>query len=95
MLKTKIICIATMLALAGAGQASAGGGFGGGHKQPSRGLSIVVAPNVSLGGILSGNKNNKTTVLGNVLNNVLGGTLGILSGNNSGIIKSGGKNKRH
>ncbi|MDX3927706.1 MAG: hypothetical protein QHC90_18095 [Shinella sp.] len=94
MLKTKIICIASVIALAGAGQASAGSMFGG-HKQPARGISVVVAPSIDLGGILSGNKNNETTILGNVLNNVLGGTLSLLSGNNSGIIKSGGKNKRH
>lgn len=94
--KTRIICIATLIAFAGTGQASAGGLLGilNGNKTGVGG--IVIAPSVDVGGILSGNKGNET----NVLNGVLSGTLNnILSGNKTGIgILNGGgdtKKKRH
>ena len=86
--KTRIIAIATIIALAGAGQASAGGLLGGlgilnGNKTKTGG--IVIAPSVGVGNILSDNDGN------NVLNGVLNGTLsGVLNGNALGILNGGG-----
>ncbi|MGB3815824.1 MAG: hypothetical protein WA950_21605 [Shinella sp.] len=92
--KTRIIAIATVMALAGAGQASAGGLLGGlgilnGNKTKTGG--IVIAPSVGLGvgNILSDNDGNK--VLNGVLNNNLNGTLsGILNGATLGILSGSG-----
>jgi hypothetical protein len=89
---TKIICIATLIAFAGASQASAGGLLGilSGNKTGVGG--IVIAPSVDVGDILSGNKNNKTSIL----NDVLSGNLnGVLSGNSVGLgILNGGDGKK-
>lgn len=85
---TRIIAIATVIALAGTGQASAGGLLGGlgilsGNKTNAG--SIVIAPSVGVGNILSDNNGN------NVLNNNLNGTLsGVLNGNVLGILSGGG-----
>lgn len=86
--KSRIIAIATVIALAGAGQASAGGLLGGlgilnGNK--TKAGSIVIAPSVGVGNVLSDNNGN------NVLNNNLNGTLsGVLNGNVLGILSGGG-----
>ena len=96
--KTRIIALATIIAFAGAGQASAGGLLGGlgilsGNKTKTGG--IVIAPSVGVGNILSDNDGN------NVLNGVLNGTLsGVLNGNTLGILSGGGsdcgcKKRRH
>ena len=81
---TRIIALASVLALAGAGQASAGGLLGlgiGGNKTGG----IVIAPSVGVGDILS--NNDKNNVLTGILNNSLNGTLsGVLSGANIGIL---------
>lgn len=85
--KTRIIAIATVIAFAGTGQASAGGLLGGigilnGNKTRTGG--IVIAPSVGVGNILSDNDGNK------VLNGVLNGTLsGILNGSTVGILGGG------
>ena len=56
-MKSKTICIAMIVALAGAGQASAGGLLGLGILgNKTKTGSIVVAPSVDVGGILNGNK---------------------------------------
>ncbi len=101
--KTRIIALATVIAFAGAGQASAGGLLGLGILgNKTRTGSIVVAPSVGLGvgNILSNNKGNK--VLNGVLNNNLNGTLsGILNGSVLGILGGAGgsdcgcKHRRH
>ncbi len=94
--KTRIIAIATIMALAGAGQASAGGLLGGigilnGNKTKTGG--IVIAPSVGVGNVLSDNNGN------NVLNGVLNGTLsGVLNGNALGILNGGSdccKKRKH
>lgn len=94
--KTRIIAIATVMALAGAGQASAGGLLGGigilnGNKTKTGG--IVIAPSVGVGNVLSDNNGN------NVLNGVLNGTLsGVLNGNAFGILNGGSdccKKRKH
>ncbi len=94
--KTRIIAIATVMALAGAGQASAGGLLGGigilnGNKTKTGG--IVIAPSVGVGNVLSDNNGN------NVLNGVLNGTLsGVLNGNALGILNGGSdccKKRKH
>ena len=83
--KTRIIAVASVLALAGAGQASAGGLTGLGIVGNKTG-GIVIAPSVGVGDILS-NNNNKNNVLTGILNNSLNGTLsGVLSGANIGIL---------
>ena len=85
--KTRIIAIATVIALAGAGQASAGGLLGLGilNGNKTKTGSIVIAPSVGVGNILSDNDGN------NVLNGVLNGTLsGVLNGNALGILNGGG-----
>lgn len=92
--KTRIIAIATVFAIAGAGQASAGGLLGGlGILNNNKTGSVVIAPSVGVGEILSDNDNNK------VLNGVLNGTLsGILNGNTLGILGSsdcGCKKRKH
>jgi hypothetical protein len=89
--KTRIIAIATLIAFAGTGQASAGGLLGlgilSGNKAKSG--SIVVAPSVGVGNILSDNNGNN--VLNGVLNNNLNGTLsGVLNGATLGILSGGG-----
>ena len=87
--KTRIIAIATVIALAGAGQASAGGLLGGlgilnGNKTKTGGIVIAPSVGVGVGNILSDNKGN------NVLNGVLNGTLsGVLNGNALGILSGG------
>jgi hypothetical protein len=93
-MKSKTICIAMIIALAGAGQASAGGLLGLGILgNKTKTGSIVVAPSVDVGGILSDNDNNSVNVLN--LNKVLNGSLnGILNGNKTGIF-GGGKGKKH
>ncbi|WP_411033505.1 hypothetical protein [Shinella sp. BYT-45] len=93
--KTRIIAIATVIAFAGTGQASAGGLLGGigilnGNKTRTGG--IVIAPSVGVGNILSDNDGNK------VLNGVLNGTLsGILNGSTVGILGGdcGCKKRKH
>ncbi|GMB81816.1 hypothetical protein NN6n1_25990 [Shinella zoogloeoides] len=88
--KTRIIAIATVIALAGASQASAGGLLGLGilSGNNTKAGGIVIAPSVGVGNILSDNDNNK--VLNGVLNNSLNGTLsGILNGNALGILGGG------
>ncbi|CAK7257781.1 MULTISPECIES: hypothetical protein [unclassified Shinella] len=92
--KTRIIAIATVFAIAGAGQASAGGLLGGlGILNNNKTGSVVIAPSVGVGEILSDNDNNK------VLNGVLNGTLsGILNGNTLGILGGsdcGCKKRKH
>lgn len=88
--KTRIIAIATIIALAGAGQASAGGLLGGlgilnGNKTKTGGIVIAPSVGVGVGNILSDNDGN------NVLNGVLNGTLsGVLNGNALGILNGGG-----
>lgn len=95
--KTRIIAIATLIAVAGAGQASAGGLLGLGILGGNKTGGIVIAPSVGLGlgDILSNNKGNNT----NVLNGVLNGTLsGILNGNTLGILGGsdcGCKKRKH
>ena len=92
--KTRIIAIATIIAFAGAGQASAGGLLGGlgilnGNKTKTGG--IVIAPSVGLGvgNILSDNNGNN--ILNGVLNNNLNGTLsGVLNGSVLDILSGGG-----
>ena len=64
--KTRIIAVASILALAGAGQASAGGLTGLGIVGNKTG-GIVIAPSVGVGDILS--NNNKNNVLTGILNN--------------------------
>ena len=103
--KIRIIAIATVVAFAGAGQASAGGLLGLGILgNKTRTGGIVVAPSVGLGvgNILSGNKGNN--VLSGVLNNNLNGTLsGILNGSAVGVLTGiggggsdcGCKHRRH
>ena len=78
--KTRIIALASVLALAGAGQASAGGLLGLGIVGNKTG-GIVIAPSVGVGDILS--NNDKNNVLTGILNNSLNG---VLSGNNVGIL---------
>nr|WP_298102882.1 hypothetical protein [uncultured Shinella sp.] len=96
--KTRIIAIATVIALAGAGQASAGGLLGLGILGNKTG-GIVIAPNVGVGvgNILSDNDGN--SILNGVLNNNLNGTLsGVLNGNVLGILSGsdcGCKKKRN
>jgi hypothetical protein len=88
--KTRIIAIATVIALAGAGQASAGGLLGLGilNGNKTKTGSIVIAPSVGVGNILSDNDSNN--VLNGVLNNNLNGTLsGILNGSAIGILGGG------
>lgn len=94
MIKTKAICIAALVAFAGAGHASAGGLLGIGGQNGN----IVVSPSVSLGNILSGNDRNN--VLNGVLSGNLNGTLNNVLGN--GILNTNGgddcnckKSKRH
>ena len=94
--KTRIIAIATVFAIAGAGQASAGGLLGGlGLLNNNRTGGVVIAPSVGVGvgNILSDNHGN------NVLNGVLNGTLsGILNGNTLGILGGsdcGCKKRKH
>ncbi|GLR51451.1 hypothetical protein KYK30_25380 [Shinella yambaruensis] len=92
--KTRIIAIATVFAIAGAGQASASGLLGGlGILNNNKTGSVVIAPSVGVGEILSDNDNNK------VLNGVLNGTLsGILNGNTLGILGGsdcGCKKRKH
>ncbi|MCW5708499.1 hypothetical protein [Shinella sp.] len=92
--KTRIIAIATVFAIVGAGQASAGGLLGGlGILNNNKTGSVVIAPSVGVGEILSDNDNNK------VLNGVLNGTLsGILNGNTLGILGGsdcGCKKRKH
>lgn len=102
MSKTRIIAIATVLAFAGASQASAGGLLGlgilGGNKTKTG--SIVIAPSVGVGNILSDNDGNN--ILNGVLNNNLNGTLsGVLNGATLGILSGSGgsdcgcKKRRH
>jgi hypothetical protein len=96
--KTRIIAIATVIALAGAGQASAGGLLGLGILGGNKTGGIVIAPSVGVGvgDILS--NNNKNNVLSGILNNTLNGALsGILSGSNIGILGGSdcGCKKRH
>jgi len=84
--KTRIIAIAAVIALAGAGQASAGGLLGLGILGNKTG-GVVIAPSVGVGvgNILSDNDGN--TILNGVLNNNLNGTLsGVLNGNALGIL---------
>lgn len=84
--KTRIIAIAAIIALAGAGQASAGGLLGLGILGNKTG-GVVIAPSVGVGvgNILSDNDGN--TILNGVLNNNLNGTLsGVLNGNALGIL---------
>ncbi|MBO9630546.1 hypothetical protein D0Y60_14240 [Shinella sp. WSJ-2] len=88
--KTRIIAIATVIALAGAGQASAGGLLGLGILGNKTG-GIVIAPSVGVGvgNVLSDNDGN--SILNGVLNNNLNGTLsGVLNGNVLGILSGGG-----
>ena len=88
--KTRIIAIATVIAFAGAGQASAGGLLGGlgilnGNKTKTGGIVIAPSVGVGVGNILSDNDGN------NVLNGVLNGTLsGVLNGNALGILNGAG-----
>jgi len=84
---TRIIAIASVLAIAGAGQASAGGLLGGlGILNNNKTGGIVIAPSVGVGEILSDNDNNK--VLNGTLSGVLNGTtLGILGGSDCGCKK--------
>ena len=84
--KTRIIAIATVIALAGAGQASAGGLLGLGILGNKTG-GIVIAPSVGVGvgNILSDNDGN--SILNGVLNNNLNG---VLNGNVLGILSGGG-----
>ena len=101
--KTRIIALATVIAFAGASQASAGGLLGTGILgNKTRTGSIVVAPSVGLGvgNILSDNNGNK--VLNGVLANNLNGTLsGVLNGSVLGILGGAGgsdcgcKHRRH
>jgi hypothetical protein len=91
---TRTIVIATILAVAGAGQASAGGLLGGlGILNGNKTGGVVIAPSVGVGNILSDNNGN------NVLNGVLNGTLsGILNGNTLGILGGsdcGCKKRKH
>jgi TM2 domain-containing membrane protein YozV len=91
---TRIIAIASVLAIAGAGQASAGGLLGGlGILNNNKTGGIVIAPSVGVGEILSDNDNNK------VLNGVLNGTLsGVLNGTTLGILGGsdcGCKKRKH
>ena len=91
---TRIIAIASVLAIAGAGQASAGGLLGGlGILNNNKTGGIVIAPSVGVGDILSDNDNNK------VLNGVLNGTLsGVLNGTTLGILGGsdcGCKKRKH
>jgi len=93
--KTRLIVIASIIALAGAGQASAGGLLGGlGILNGNKTGGVVIAPSVGLGvgDILSNNNGNNTNVLNGVLNGTLSGilngnTLGILSGSDCGCKK--------
>ncbi len=94
--KTRLIVIASIIALAGAGQASAGGLLGGlGILNGNKTGGVVIAPSVGLGigNILSDNNGNST------LNGVLNGTLsGILNGNTLGILSGsdcGCKKRKH
>lgn len=98
--KTRIIALATVIAFAGASQASAGGLLGGlgilsGNKTKTGGIVIAPSVGVGVGNILSDNDGN------NVLNGVLNGTLsGVLNGNTLGILSGGGsdcgcKKRRH
>jgi hypothetical protein len=94
--KTRIIALATILAVAGAGQASAGGLLGGlGILNGNKTGGVVIAPSVGVGvgNILSDNDGN------NVLNGVLNGTLsGVLNGNTLGILGGsdcGCKKRKH
>lgn len=90
--KTRIIAIATVIALAGAGQAFAGGLLGLGILGNKTG-GIVIAPNVGVGvgDILTDNDGN--TILNGILNDNLNGTLsGVLNGNVLGILSGGGSN---
>lgn len=88
--KTRIIAIATVIALAGAGQASAGGLLGLGILGNKTG-SIVIAPSVGVGDILTDNDGNN--ILNGVLNNNLNGTLsGVLNGNVLGVLSGSGSN---
>ncbi len=84
--KTRIIAIATVIALAGAGQASAGGLLGLGILGNKTG-GIVIAPSVGVGvgNVLSDNDGN--SILNGVLNNNLNG---VLNGNVLGILSGGG-----
>ncbi|EYR80554.1 MULTISPECIES: hypothetical protein [unclassified Shinella] len=91
---TRIIAIASVLAIAGAGQASAGGLLGGiGILNNNKTGGVVIAPSVGVGDILSDNDGN------NVLNGVLNGTLsGVLNGNTLGILGGsdcGCKKRKH
>ncbi|MBN9029919.1 MAG: hypothetical protein BGO05_19435 [Rhizobiales bacterium 63-7] len=96
MIKTKAICIAALVAFAGAGHASAGLlGIGGQNG------NITVAPSIGLGPVLSGNNGNNILNGVGVLTGNLNGTLnGVLNGN--GILNTNGgsdcgckKSKRH
>lgn len=97
--KTRIIAIATILAFAGAGQASAGGLLGGGilSGNKARTGSIVIAPSVGVGDVLSDNDGNN--ILNGVLNKSLNGTLsGVLNNVGVGILGGGDcgcKKRRH
>lgn len=85
--KIRIIAVATVIALAGAGQASAGGLLGLGIIGNKTG-GIVIAPSVGVGDVLSDNDGNN--ILNGVLNNNLNGTLsGVLNGNALGILSGG------
>ncbi|MDP9591677.1 MULTISPECIES: hypothetical protein [Shinella] len=99
--KTRIIAIATVIALAGAGQASAGGLLGlgilSGNKTKTGGIVIAPSVGVGVGNVLSDNN-----VLNGVLNNSLNGTLsGVLNGSALGILSGSGgsdcgcKKRRH
>lgn len=87
--KTRIIALATILAVAGAGQASAGGLLGGlGILNGNKTGGVVIAPSVGVGvgNILSDNDGNN--VLNGTLSGVLNGnTLGILGGSDCGCKK--------
>ncbi|UNK38702.1 hypothetical protein MNR02_03050 [Shinella sp. H4-D48] len=99
--KTRIIAIATVIALAGAGQASAGGLLGLGilsaNKTKTGGIVIAPSVGVGVGNVLSDNN-----ILNGVLNNNLNGTLsGVLNGSALGILSGSGgsdcgcKKRRH
>ena len=94
----RIIAVASVVALAGTGQASAGGLLGLGILGNKTG-GIVIAPSVGVGvgDILS--NNDKNNVLSGILNNSLNGTLsGLLSGSNIGILGGsdcGCKKRKH
>ncbi len=90
--KTRIIAIATVIALAGAGQASAGGLLGlgilSGNKTKTGGIVIAPSVGVGVGNVLSDNNGNN--ILNGVLNNNLNGTLsGVLNGSALGILSGG------